>query len=359
MPSIGNLVHETTTGTGTGNLDLSNVNGKRSFNTSFGNGSSTDVFWYFISHRTAAEWEVGTGHMSDSDTLVRDTVISSSNSNNAVNFAAGTKDVTNDVPVSARREVLTAARTYYVRTDGSDSNDGLADTSGRAFLTIQKAIDVVAALDTSTFSVAVNVAAGTYTGAVVLKDPVGAGSCSLTGDTSTPSNVVISTTSATAITASNVSKWTVQGFKLTTTTSGDGIAASNNAVLNLGAMEYGAIGGSNRHMSITSNATVNCNANYTISGNAVVHWLLTWGGQVVCVSRTITLSGTPAFSSAFVSCARGSKAQVNAITFSGSATGVRFLVNQVSIIFTNGGGANYFPGNSAGTEDTTTSGHYI
>ena len=57
------------------------------------------------------------------------------------------------------REKFTANRTYYVRTDGSDGNNGLANNSGGAFLTIAKAIAVVSALDLSgltaaTFSVA-------------------------------------------------------------------------------------------------------------------------------------------------------------------------------------------------------------
>src|SRR5690606_10094460 len=104
MPAPANLIHETSTTTGTGNLTVAAVNGKVRFSDStygFGTGGS-DVFWYFISNQAAAEWEIGTGHMSDANKLVRDTVLFSSNSNNAVNFSAGTKDVTNDVPAGER-----------------------------------------------------------------------------------------------------------------------------------------------------------------------------------------------------------------------------------------------------------------
>ena len=101
MPAPSDLVHETSTTTGTGNFTLTNANGKRSFNTAFGTGG-TDIFDYYISNRDAAEWERGTGHLSAASTLVRDTVIASSNSNNAVNFSAGTKDVTNDVPATSQ-----------------------------------------------------------------------------------------------------------------------------------------------------------------------------------------------------------------------------------------------------------------
>lgn len=101
MPQVSDLVHETAATTGTGNFTVAAVNGRRRFSTAFGTGG-TDVFDYFISNRDAAEWERGTGHMSDSNTLVRDTVLGSSNSNSAVSFSAGTKDVTSDVPAGVR-----------------------------------------------------------------------------------------------------------------------------------------------------------------------------------------------------------------------------------------------------------------
>lgn len=112
MTTTANLVHQSATTTGTSDFTLSAINGKQSFNTAFGNGVTTNVFYYFISNRGAAEWEVGTGHMSDATTLVRDTVIASTNSNNAVNFSAGQKDVTNDLP--AERALTIGRHTIYI-----------------------------------------------------------------------------------------------------------------------------------------------------------------------------------------------------------------------------------------------------
>lgn len=90
------LVFQSSTTTGTGNFTLDALTGWRTFSDAFSTGSG-NKFVYFIRHQTSGDWEFGTGYMSASDTLVRETVIASSNSNAAVNFSAGTKDVACDV----------------------------------------------------------------------------------------------------------------------------------------------------------------------------------------------------------------------------------------------------------------------
>ncbi len=142
MPAPENLVHETSTTTGTGNLTVTSVNGKQSFSDAFGTGGS-DVFDYFVSNQGGTEWERGTGSMSDATTLVRDTVIESTNSNNAVDFSAGTKDVTNDIPAGNQ-----------IRNEGSTVTDGhlaaFSGTTGR--LITSGGSKVVSAIDAGAVS---------------------------------------------------------------------------------------------------------------------------------------------------------------------------------------------------------------
>lgn len=145
--------------------------------------------------------------------------------------------------IQGGRELLTANRTYYVRTDGNDGNTGLANTSGGAFLTIQKAIDVASALDTGIYSVTIQVGAGTYTAANTLKSYVGAGPIVIVGDETTPSNVVISPTTANGINADGVrGLWEIRGIKFTT--GGAGGCAFNlvNASVKFRKCDFGEIG---------------------------------------------------------------------------------------------------------------------
>ncbi len=256
------------------------------------------------------------------------------------------------------RSKLTANATYYVRTDGSDSNTGLANTAGGAFLTIQKAVDTAVTLDLSIYTVTIQVGAGTYTTPVVLKSYLGAGPITLLGDAATPANVIISTTSASCIAADTVyGKYIIQGFKLQSTTSGVllNVLTARVSYLNI---EFGTAAGGNSHVVAQNGAVVTMDGNCAISGGADAHFNLAINGVIRSGSRTITITGTPAFSTAFVKLTNLCVIRANSMTFSGAATGVRYSVDTSSSIYTGGGGASYFPGNSAGTADAATYGSY-
>jgi len=94
--ALDDRVFETSTTTGTGNFTLAGAaTGYISFNTAFGVGK---MFWYVIiavdgSGNPTGDWEAGRGYLSGSTTLVRALVDRSTNSDAAVSFAAGTKNV--------------------------------------------------------------------------------------------------------------------------------------------------------------------------------------------------------------------------------------------------------------------------
>jgi len=129
---IGNLVQQTTASIGAGALVVASILGKRTFSLQFGTGG-TDKFYYFISHRTANQWELGTGHMSDATTLVRDTVIQSSNANTFVVFSAGTKDIVNELPAHIQQQ-LEKAKVYNETPTGVMNGINLIFTTVLDFL---------------------------------------------------------------------------------------------------------------------------------------------------------------------------------------------------------------------------------
>ena len=127
---LNDRVKQTSTSTGTGTIQLSNTAevGFESFVTGIGDTNST---FYCISHDGTADFEVGIGTVTDAtpDTLSRDTVISSSNSDNKVDFQAGTKTVFCTYPAK-RAPSASMTATTYINTHASTISDSQTIDSG-------------------------------------------------------------------------------------------------------------------------------------------------------------------------------------------------------------------------------------
>jgi hypothetical protein len=257
------------------------------------------------------------------------------------------------------REKLTTGRTYYVRTDGNDNNSGLANTSNEAFGTINRAIQVVSrTLDVGAQQVIIQVGAGTYTSTVLIEPYVGLVPPIIRGDIITPANVVVSVTNNHCFLAdsrSNSCWWNIEGFRVTCTgASSAGVLARDSSRLLMGNMQYGSCG--QYQVLADLGSFIKFNANYSINGGAVAHWIANRCSSIEASSKTITLTGTPAFSGPFVYALSNSMISAFILTFSGSATGTRYQVTHNGTIRTGAGGGTYFPGSVAGT--TATNGIY-
>lgn len=132
---IADRVRETSTTTGTGTLTLDGaVTGFRTFGSAIGSGNTC---YYTIT--LGADWEVGLGTVG-TGTLARTTVLKSSNSNSAVNFGAGTKDVfvtyaADVAAITSAAQTFTAAQTFRasnaIRSEAASTQDAIV-IAGRA-----------------------------------------------------------------------------------------------------------------------------------------------------------------------------------------------------------------------------------
>ncbi len=261
--------------------------------------------------------------------------------------------------------VPTADVVLYVRTDGNDNNDGGANTAGRALATIQRAIDVITTRYSTSASFGVRIVLGnpgTYAPAINGRYP---GSITIEGNgadyiiTSGPIGA-----GAPASFASRAGRVTLKGLTLENTT------ASGTA------FSVGALGGFVALDTISIKSLLNNPAYMAIyvvenGVSTALNQIVVNGGdgvqrQMRALIHTDTggiFNGAPGTSPctifiAPVSWAAGaaeavlsSVARFANITISpaGSFAGPRFNAASAGVIDTSGGGANYFPGSSAGT----------
>jgi hypothetical protein len=259
------------------------------------------------------------------------------------------------------RTRLTANANLYVSTTGNDSNDGL--TASTALLTLAQAQQrIMSNMDfAGQYDATINLAAGSYGAGVAFSgQPTGWGPNSvltLLGNSASPSTVTISlsASSASCVTAVAGATVTVNGLTLVSSgTGGNGLATGRGGTINYENIVFGAAGLA--HINISGGGVTNQIGAYTINGNAIEHVLSQGAGQFYGSTATVTLTGTPAFTQ-FVNAFNAGIVQWLSATFSGGATGARYSVTLNGAINTGDGGADYFPGTSAGS--SASGGEYV
>lgn len=114
-------VMETSNTVGTSSLVLNGaVLGYRRFVDTV--GLNTDTY-YTIQNESAGEWEVGIGHLSDATTLLRTSILTSSNNGGFVNLSIGQKQVFVSLPAQEFGELGGGSGDKtYVHTQSSSSS---------------------------------------------------------------------------------------------------------------------------------------------------------------------------------------------------------------------------------------------
>lgn len=260
--------------------------------------------------------------------------------------AASTYQTIANVPV------LTSDTTFYVRTDGNDSNTGLTNDAAGAWLTIQHALNSVANYIIRPGVVAtIQIGDGTYSASNTVRNIIGGGTIVVNGNSGTPANVIIQGGAAAAFIV-NFNGYTFRNMELRSTSNHCMLVSAPCMVTISTGMIFGAAGAS--HFRIVNGGNVTLATDYTIAGNAVSHFSMSRCAQVTVAGViTGTVSGTPAFTT-FCLADVLSLFSISAgqLTYSGAATGVRYSATLNSVINTAGGGANFFPGDNAGSVAT-------
>jgi hypothetical protein len=253
---------------------------------------------------------------------------------------------------------LTAPATWYISPTGNDNNNGL--TQATAWQTITKGYNYIRDhVDVAGFQTTLQLANGTYAAATCSFPVIGPAPIIL-GNAADASQVIVNNPNGPALVVWNGSTVVCNSFTVQAAgpagdygAVGSGILAGNGGVAILSNMRFGTC--SQFHMDVRNGGTITMGAtgkNYTIAGSAQSH-MAALGGYIATADAAISISGTPAFSNGYAFAAGGG-AELDAwgCTFTGAATGTRYNGQRYATINTNGAGANYFPGNAAGTLTT-------
>lgn len=250
--------------------------------------------------------------------------------------------------------VLAADFTIYVRKDGNDSNDGSADTSGKAFLTLARAVAEAKKYWLAANVFTVNIGTGTYTENVTVDwEPGGTikFTCASPGDVTVSSSSGVGT-----FVAHNGGKVWIENIKITTSGSvlGAVFALAGGIILVRAGCEFGTA--ANFQILATRNGAVIVYPPYKISGGALCHWGAFDGGHIRSeTTGAITVVGTCVYSYAVLAAGRNGAINIGDTkptkAGAGSFSGTTGDCNLGGAIYY-AGGTNPFQGTSGITTAT-------
>lgn len=242
-----------------------------------------------------------------------------------------------------------ATGTISMKT-GSDSHDGKANTAAGAFLTLQKAMDVISdTLDLGSFNAAVVIADGTYLGGVALRAYVGRGAVTFLGNAAYPGNSALNTAGNCFNGYFCGGRWTIKDMELRA--AGNGMNLDGPGNIQFSNLRFGPC--SNAHVRGTQGAQLDAIGDYSVVGGGGFHLLTGWLATITVNSRAVTFYGA-AFSVSTAYADSLSLIQLISTTFPGAATvtGKRYTIGVNAAINVAGSpaGEAYIPGSIAGSK---------
>lgn len=256
----------------------------------------------------------------------------------------------------SRNRLLVPVTVYVNPSTGNDSNPG---TLASPFATLNKAYSYAQGLDLGGQVLTVSCAAGTYAPFTANGPVVGmASASSLVFLAAGTANLTTTVTSGFAVNIFGNAGVAFQGpwvFSSPNITGGNGgclsIQTGAQLYLGSGGILFGAAN-TGVHIASQVSGVVIIGASYGIQNVAAGRHMFASQGSIYSAGNaaTVTLTGTPSFSVNFAEVNGGlGYIGLQAISYSGTAVGTRYSVSEYGWINTYGGGANFLPGNAAGS----------
>jgi hypothetical protein len=251
--------------------------------------------------------------------------------------------------------------TYCVAASGNDSNSG---QTGSCWLTLQHAANFISQYNANGFTITVNVGTGTYAAVNLL--PVGGnGFVSWVGNASTPANVIISSSTTSAVSAFGVTGQSLNGFTLASTSSspadslGACVYAASQSSLTISNIVFGTCYGdavfsqqSNVNLGAGTIAVSGSSTGQSCNPGCGAILDANYGGFIAGTSSALAINASISVVSFIAVRSAGFESvHFTSITNPGSVTGLKFtcVLNGVIESLT-GGNLSYYPGSSAGTQ---------